>query len=102
MKRVQIGWLSEDLPDEDTLEEYVEGECRSDFGPDVLSLAEGSRDAVVYHSHRDGVGSRFLPVFVEWEPTDVQADSECGRPDCDHPRCANSIACPLNIEEANR
>jgi hypothetical protein len=72
-----IGWLAEDLPDEEALDEFLADLVDDDSFAEVIVERPPSytNQTVIWHSHREDEhsykGSRALPVFIEWEPTDV-------------------------------
>lgn len=78
---VQIGWLAEDLPDVDRLADFIDEECRDLSGIMLDPLDDTTTvDTPVYHSHRQRTvrdhnqPSRYLRVYLAWEPTDMEPE----------------------------
>lgn len=74
---VQIGWLAEDIPNEEALRQFIADATDSEFvniEPMSSEITDSSR---VYHSHRQSSAramdfpSRYLRVYVAWETTDA-------------------------------
>lgn len=71
LKRVQIGWLSEALIDDDDLGEFIE-DPSGGFGIEPMSTYKG--DERINHSH--GPISKPIPVYIDWADGEWATDGD--------------------------